>query len=287
MELIASKDEILEIFKSFYHFAKLKCTLFDNDIKAIVEYPKSHCSFCSYINSYEKGKHQCEHSNFSGFRQAKLTRKACIYRCHLGLVEAIVPLVQSDSVVGFVMFGQITVSQNNDKIVSKANEFCKKNDIDNSNIEKLVDEIKFMSKEEVLAATKILESCASYFVLKQLIVIDEKSTLSQIVNYINDHILEEININDLAKRFNISRTKLYTIFQEGQHTGIAEYIKNERLNRAIEFAKDKSLSVSEICEKSGFNDVNYFIKVFKKKTGMTPKKYQTMYYKYANRTYQI
>ena len=60
MELIASKDEILEIFKSFYHFAKLKCTLFDNDINAIVEYPKSHCSFCHYINSYEKGKHQCE-----------------------------------------------------------------------------------------------------------------------------------------------------------------------------------------------------------------------------------
>ena len=56
-----------------------------------------------------------------------------------------------------------------------------------------------------------------------------------------------------------------------------DYIKIKRLNKAKELVTGTSMSVSEISDKTGFSDYNYFLRVFKKHYGISPKKMRKTY----------
>ncbi|MDY2850769.1 MAG: helix-turn-helix transcriptional regulator, partial [Candidatus Borkfalkiaceae bacterium] len=55
---------------------------------------------------------------------------------------------------------------------------------------------------------------------------------------------------------------------------IHSYIQNERLEYAEELLKTTDLPVSAIAVKAGIPDYNYFSKVFRKRTGISPKAYR-------------
>ena len=56
--------------------------------------------------------------------------------------------------------------------------------------------------------------------------------------------------------------------------GIAEYIRTLRLEQAQQLLKDTELPITQISDKIGFEDYNYFCRVFKKETGYSAKKYR-------------
>lgn len=58
--------------------------------------------------------------------------------------------------------------------------------------------------------------------------------------------------------------------------GISEYITKRKISKAKELLKTKNLSVIQVSLAVGYDDVSYFIRIFKKQTGMTPKKYQSI-----------
>ena len=76
------------------------------------------------------------------------------------------------------------------------------------------------------------------------------------------------------KEFHISRNKLYDSANEYLGQGIAEHIKSLRIKEARRLLKETNLAVHEIADKVGFNDYNYFCRVFKKEVGMPAKQYR-------------
>ncbi len=55
-----------------------------------------------------------------------------------------------------------------------------------------------------------------------------------------------------------------------------EYVNRERITLAKRLLSQPEHSVSDVSELCGFTDVNYFIRMFKKVEGITPKTYQTI-----------
>ena len=92
--------------------------------------------------------------------------------------------------------------------------------------------------------------------------------------YIEDHMAYDISIEDVANYVKINRTYLYNLFVK--HLGISpsRYLAEVRMKRAIELMEYDTLSIEEIALSSRLNDLSYFSKMFKKKTGMSPGKYQ-------------
>lgn len=102
---------------------------------------------------------------------------------------------------------------------------------------------------------------------------DPKAT--EILNYINDNLLEDLTLDRIAKNFYISKSYLCRIFSQSTGTTINKYISARRISIA------KSLltageSVMAACKKSGFNDYSNFHKTFTRTLGITPKKYQSL-----------
>lgn len=85
---------------------------------------------------------------------------------------------------------------------------------------------------------------------------------------------EEINLDSMASRLHISPYYLSKIFKNETGINLIAYTNNIRINAAKTLMKDPILRVSEISIMVGFNDANYFCKVFRKITGMRPSEYR-------------
>ncbi|MDD6547578.1 helix-turn-helix transcriptional regulator, partial [Blautia massiliensis (ex Durand et al. 2017)] len=67
------------------------------------------------------------------------------------------------------------------------------------------------------------------------------------------------------------------IAKQNYGTGIAEHIRILRMEKAKQLLEDRSLPLAEIASQCGYKDYNYFITVFKRTVGVTPKKYQSIF----------
>ena len=67
------------------------------------------------------------------------------------------------------------------------------------------------------------------------------------------------------------------IFTDAVGTSPVEYLTDTRIKAAKQLLENSDISdntISKICELSGYSDIGYFSKVFKKKTGLTPREYR-------------
>ena len=79
----------------------------------------------------------------------------------------------------------------------------------------------------------------------------------------------------VCRHFQIGKTYLYKIVGQSYGTGIAEHIRTLRIEKAKSLLIDQpGLSIDTIAEMCGFQDYNYFITVFRKKTGVPPRQYR-------------
>ena len=92
----------------------------------------------------------------------------------------------------------------------------------------------------------------------------------KVVDYIHEHYDEDIDIESLAEHINLNRNYLCRFFKEICRRSPMQYINYYRIERACEKLLTSDNSVTQVAMDSGFNDMSYFIKVFKKYKGMTP-----------------
>lgn len=110
--------------------------------------------------------------------------------------------------------------------------------------------------------------------------IDESSLLSSnnpmsdVIEYIRKNLNETISLKNLSDKACMSTTSFYRFFKRELGMSPIEFVINERIKHAKRLLKNPSIQINEVCYMSGFDDCNYFIRLFKKYEGITPKQYQ-------------
>ncbi|OKP93868.1 helix-turn-helix domain-containing protein [Paenibacillus sp. P32E] len=100
--------------------------------------------------------------------------------------------------------------------------------------------------------------------------------LASAISYIEDHYLEQVTLEEIASKSDISVRHLNRIFQSYYRTTPLAYLHRLRLERACTLLKQTNRSITDISYECGFNDSNYLTRQFKKSFGMTPKAYRKM-----------
>jgi len=90
----------------------------------------------------------------------------------------------------------------------------------------------------------------------------------------SENIDNNIALGELAEEFGVSRGYLSNILKKELGMPFSEYLIGKRIQKAKELLLDDKLSIEEIAEKVGYNDYFYFLKSFKKNTGISPSKYR-------------
>lgn len=98
--------------------------------------------------------------------------------------------------------------------------------------------------------------------------------ISKVKNYITNHYGEEIVVKQLAELFNINYSYLSSTFKKEEGQSIVSYIKKIRVEKAKTLLIETNSSINTISEIVGYQDVQYFYKVFKQCTDQTPLKFR-------------
>lgn len=102
----------------------------------------------------------------------------------------------------------------------------------------------------------------------------EKDTVHLIEEYIRANYQKDIKLQEIAELFFLSREYISRRFKQEFNETITDYLTNIRIETAKELLEHSSLRNVEIAEAVGYQNDKYFIKVFKKMEGMTPKEYR-------------
>jgi len=96
-----------------------------------------------------------------------------------------------------------------------------------------------------------------------------------VIEYIQNHLTENINNEDIANYMNFNISYLNRVFKKYTKMTIHAFLLERRLELAMEKLKTETISVSEIALCSGFTDIPHFTKIFKKYVGKTPSEYRS------------
>jgi DNA-binding response OmpR family regulator len=109
--------------------------------------------------------------------------------------------------------------------------------------------------------------------LKQAIVKDDSESVfvQNLKDFIETNIQDsDLSVQKLSDHRGVSHIQLYRKLKALTGQTPSQFIRSVRLQKAVEFLKDESLNISEIAYLVGFNDPNYFTRVFKQEYGKVP-----------------
>ncbi|WFB59987.1 AraC family transcriptional regulator [Paenibacillus sp. BR1-192] len=94
--------------------------------------------------------------------------------------------------------------------------------------------------------------------------------MTRVVDHIHNHYQEDMNLNDLCSLSNLSRSTFCILFKEWTGKTFNRYLTDLRILQAMMMLKQPELSVTDVCYSTGFNELSYFCRIFKKYTGISP-----------------
>lgn len=98
--------------------------------------------------------------------------------------------------------------------------------------------------------------------------------VSEIAAYLTEHCETGESLEEIAKRFYISKSYLTRIFREITGLTVREYVNAGRVRRAKNYLKNSKRSITEIADLTGFDSITYFERVFKRYADVSPLKYR-------------
>lgn len=102
--------------------------------------------------------------------------------------------------------------------------------------------------------------------------------LQQVTEYISEHYMEPLSLEELAGLLHITPQHLCILFKNKLSMRPFEYITKVRINNSkMIMNREKHIKIEEVARQVGYDSSSYFCSNFKKIEGMTPKTYQRLY----------
>jgi AraC-like DNA-binding protein len=103
--------------------------------------------------------------------------------------------------------------------------------------------------------------------------------LKPVLAYIDQTYMQSVTLEDLAKLAGMSPRYFCRFFHALIHRTPMDYLSYYRVERACHLLAATSVTVTETAYRCGFNDSSYFVKIFKKYKGTTPRQYRKQFQK--------
>jgi transcriptional regulator GlxA family with amidase domain len=141
---------------------------------------------------------------------------------------------------------------------------------------------KFCGHDTALIASKVFmiqvhDSGQNSFAIFDLQRSHNDKDIRHIQDYIEKHYCDELYVKKLAAKFNISNRTLIRRFTEATGNTPLEYIQRVRVEAAKRLLEKGKEGIEQVCIKTGYEDFNFFRKVFRRHTGLTPMEYRRKY----------
>ena len=128
---------------------------------------------------------------------------------------------------------------------------------------------RFVSRTPVFTPPAFVVSRKS----TDIVNVDDEDVIFAL-RFIRENISERIDVHDLVKVLNLSRSTLERRFRQSLGATPCEEIKRCQMNRAKELLRETDLAVAKIAMQCGFAEMDYFVRTFRRVCGKTPNQYR-------------
>ena len=283
------KEVLTRFAESFYKTTGIPTSL-HTFVRGTVELQSIHvgssiqCSICTYLRQecFYGFRRACFENNHLKFAECLKTGKPIIYRCHMDLCEAIIPLKQFGDERSVIYLGRVDPNPASEEGFQRFIKRAVATEpliLKNSNAEtlrKLYYAMPRMSEERFADATALAISYA------ELINFDNDSPvryvphtyMDSVRQYVRANLHMPLNREIVAEYIGISAGYLSHIVSKEMGCSFSEYVTKEKMEFAKELLSSTSLSVNTVAIRCGYDNPKYFYTLFKKHTGMTAGDYR-------------
>lgn len=101
--------------------------------------------------------------------------------------------------------------------------------------------------------------------------------VGQTITLIQYDLTADLSLKTTASQLNVNPSYLSNLFHKECGCTLTEFVNRQRIDRAVLLLSNSKKAVQDIAAECGIQDVNYFIKLFKRQTGLTPNQYRRNY----------
>ena len=109
---------------------------------------------------------------------------------------------------------------------------------------------------------------------KEPIPLGGSPQFTALLQYVNDHITEQLVLNELAQRFYINVSYCGELFKNVTGENFTQYVRRCRMQLACDLLKRTSLPLSQVAVRVGYPDLPYFSRIFTSAMGISPSRYR-------------
>ena len=132
---------------------------------------------------------------------------------------------------------------------------------------------------EKLYLTELLIMILRYKDNSHTVKLSDSYKLAQdAAKFINANYSQALTLESMAEKYSVNADYFSKIFKKATGVGFSKYLNATRISAAQELLAITTMSATDVALECGFNDSNYFIQVFKKTHGLTPKKYSMQFH---------
>ena len=102
----------------------------------------------------------------------------------------------------------------------------------------------------------------------------ENNVINQAKQYMNGNYSRELSLDEMSRRLDLSPYYFSKLFKEEVGVTFMDYLTKLRIEKAKDLLLHSNKTMKEICSEVGYADPNYFSRIFKKNTDLTPTEYR-------------
>ncbi len=102
--------------------------------------------------------------------------------------------------------------------------------------------------------------------------VNKLERIQPVMNYIESNYNTDITYPELAKLLNVSKYHFCHLFKEATGKTVVQYINDIRIDKAYNLLKNTDMNITQVSMSVGFNDMNYFSRLFRKHKNVSPSK---------------
>ena len=233
--------------------------------------------FCALVKSTPLGRKTCECDERQAVADCVKKQRCMLRRCHLGMIDIIVPIVLNARVVGLFCTGQFFYEQPTPKHFCKIQKRLVGMGIDIIKARQAYFSAPVIAKPRVAAIIDLIQMVVGLIDAGRLQTLKTAAMhepLRKALDFIEAHYAEPVTLPVVAQAAGLSVSRLAHVCKEQIGMSFTAYLNLIRINWAKYYLTNSHLKVSETAFQVGFGNLSHFNHVFRRSTGLSPTHYR-------------